>query len=161
MKIGTKSGLPDKIVLPMTPMIDIIFQMLIFFLFTFKIVTQEGDFNVKMPVGMAAGSPQEPGLPPIRIRLAAHPDGSIASIKMGDRGVSTFADLHNQIIGYVGTQGGPGSLAESTEVELDCDYDLRYEYVIAAITAVSGYVDPNNKIVKLIEKIKFSPPKKP
>ena len=40
----------DKIELQMTPMIDIVFQLLVFFIMTFKIVTQEGDFNIKMPL---------------------------------------------------------------------------------------------------------------
>ena len=40
----------DKIELQMTPMIDIVFQLLVFFIMTFKIVAQEGDFNIKMPV---------------------------------------------------------------------------------------------------------------
>ncbi len=34
----------------MTPMIDIVFLLLVFFLFSFKIVVQEGDFNIRMPV---------------------------------------------------------------------------------------------------------------
>jgi hypothetical protein len=33
--------------------------------------------------------------------------------------------------------------------------------VINAVTAISGYVTPDGRIVKLIQKIKFSPPKKP
>ena len=53
--------------------------------------------------------------------------------------------------------------AEATEVELECDYHLRYEYVMDAITAVSGYIDrtPDGQaqIVELVKKIKFSPPK--
>ena len=44
------------------------------------------------------------------------------------------------------------------EVELDCDYNLKYNYVVQAITAVSGYRE-GDQIVKLVEKIKFSPPK--
>ncbi len=40
---------PEKIELQMTPMIDIVFQLLIFFIMTFKIVEVEGDFNIKMP----------------------------------------------------------------------------------------------------------------
>jgi len=31
--------------------------------------------------------------------------------------------------------------------------------VIRAITAVSGYVSPDGQIVRLIEKIKFAPPR--
>ena len=47
----------------------------------------------------------------------------------------------------------------SAEVELDCDYDLKYENVIEAITAVSGDVSPDGQVIKLVEKIKFSPPR--
>ena len=57
-----------------------------------------------------------------------------------------------------GDDSGPGSIAESTEIELDCDYRLRFEYVINAITAVSGTIR-DGQIVKLIEKIKFAPPR--
>ena len=80
---------------------------------------------------------------------------------MGERALPNFNALHNEIIGIVGTQTGPGSLAEAAEVELDADYNLQFRHVISAITAVSGYVDPNGRIVKLIEKIKFSPPRQP
>jgi biopolymer transport protein ExbD len=48
----------DKIELQMTPMIDIVFQLLVFFIMTFKIVSQEGDFNIKMPLAaQQAGAP--------------------------------------------------------------------------------------------------------
>ena len=44
-------------------------------------------------------------------------------------------------------------------MEIDADYGLHYEYVIEAITAVSGYVDPETGLIKkLVEKIKFAPP---
>ncbi len=65
-----------------------------------------------------------------------------------------------QIRDIVGDDRGPGSVAASTEVELDCDYKLRFESIIDAITAVSGYVaSAGRSIVKLIEKVKFSPPR--
>ena len=41
----------------MTPMIDIVFNLLIFFVMTFKITAPEGDFNVKMPAQAAQGVP--------------------------------------------------------------------------------------------------------
>jgi hypothetical protein len=62
------------------------------------------------------------------------------------------------VIDLVGT--GPGSNADRTEVELDCDPDLAYDNVIGAVTAVSGMVQPDGTIVELIKKIKFAPPKK-
>ena len=59
----------------------------------------------------------------------------------------------------VGNESGPGSIAARTEVELDCDYNLRYEYAMQAITAVAGYIDPDNHVVTLIDNIKFTQPK--
>ncbi len=38
-----------KAELQMTSMIDIVFLLLIFFILTFKIAPQEGDFNIKLP----------------------------------------------------------------------------------------------------------------
>lgn len=161
-KVG--SGAPDKVEQQMTPMIDIVFQLLTFFIMSFKIATVEGDFSIKMPLAApSAGqpTPDQPLLPPIRVRLTAGPGGELAGIRMGERTLPSFAALHNEIIGIVGTQTGPGSLASEAEVELDADYNLQFRYIINAITAASGYVDPNGRIVKLIEKIKFSPPRKP
>lgn len=43
----------------MTPMIDIVFQLLVFFIMTFKIVSQEGDFHIKMPVANLAPRPSD------------------------------------------------------------------------------------------------------
>lgn len=182
----------------MTPMIDIVFQLLIFFIMTFKIVSQEGDFNIHMPLAaIETGPPQDPLPPPIKIRLAAVSDadarannlkkGELAYVMLNDTRYdaryvpveeigeddkkytinvvdtdSTFRELHSRIINLIGTSTGPGSFQEDIEVELDCDYNLRYERVINAITQVSGFIDPNTgDVVKLIEKIKFSPPRGP
>ena len=40
----------DRITLQTTPMIDIVFQLLVFFIMSFKIVLPEGDFNIRMPL---------------------------------------------------------------------------------------------------------------
>lgn len=151
----------EKIELQMTPMIDVVFQLLIFFILTFKIVAPEGDFNIKMPLAAPSeGLPDDNLLPPIKITLRAKPDGSLARIQFGERPLGSFGQLHNEIREIVGDDSGPGSVAANTEVELDCDYQLKFENAMKAITAVSGYVDPDTGgIVKLIEKIKFSPPR--
>jgi biopolymer transport protein ExbD len=161
MKLRRTGGNVDKVEMQMTPMIDIVFQLLTFFLFSFKIAAPEGDFNINMP---AAGTPAQNQLDdslPIQIRLTANPDGTLGNILLRDRPLASFDELHSQIIGIVGDDRGPGSVAEKTEVELDCDYNLKYEHVIRAVTAVSGYLTDDGNVVKLIEKIKFSPPKKP
>jgi hypothetical protein len=70
-----------------------------------------------------------------------------------------FDELNKEIIALV---HGDTQMAENVEVELDCDYGLHYENVVRAISAVSGYVDPeSNSIVKLVQKIKFAPPHAP
>ena len=164
MKIrhSTTSG-RERIQLQMTPMIDVVFQLLVFFIFTFKIVAQEGDFNIKMPLAAPPEQlPQDPQLvPPMKVRLSADPDGTLVGISLNDNSFESFRDLQNFIIGFIGDDTGPGSARESAEVELDCDYNLRYEYTVAAVTAVSGYISPNGDVIKLIEKIKFAQPRPP
>ena len=155
-----KGGGDEKIELQMTPMIDIVFQLLVFFIMTFKIVSQEGDFNIKMPLAApAAGAPDELQIPPIKVRLRAGGGGLLAGMSLNERGVGTMEALRLEIIGLIGDERGPGTIQETAEVELDCDYGLRYEHVIQAITAVSGYIDETGNVVKLVEKIKFAPPR--
>ena len=160
MKIrhSTSSG-QNKVEMQMTPMIDIVFQLLIFFVMSFKIASQEGDFNIKMPLNAADSAQDEEPQLPIKVRLKAAGDGKLAGIEMNGRPMSNFDELRKEIIAIVGSDTGPESAAAKTEVELDCDYALKYEYVVSAVTAVSGYISPDNQIVKLIEKIKFTAPK--
>jgi len=49
----------------------------------------------------------------------------------------------------------------SAEVTIDADYNLDYENVIKCITAVSGEKDAAGHITKMVEKIKFAPPRPP
>jgi biopolymer transport protein ExbD len=162
MRIRNIASRSDTVELQMTPMIDIVFQMLVFFIMSFKIVLPEGDFNIKMPrAAPREGLPDEMSLPPIQVHLTANQDGQLASLRMNDQALDSFQALRQRIIGLVGDDRGPGSLAESAEVELKCDFNLKYRYVIDAISAISGYVTPEEKVVKLIEKIKFAPPTPP
>jgi biopolymer transport protein ExbD len=157
----------EEIELQMTPMIDIVFQLLIFFIMTFKIVLPEGDFNIKMPLKAptAEGTPEPlPEIPPVTIRITALPSGNVDELLFGNRpmgkpGDPDFDDLRQQVKDMVGPDPGP-SVLESTEVELDCDYNLNWEYVIKAMTAVSGYVD-QGRIVRMVEKISFAQPRSP
>lgn len=154
------SSLGDKVAVDMTPMIDVVFQLMSFFMCTLKVVAPEGDFDIRMPLGAAAAAaPDDQQVPPVRVRLTANADGSLAGIAMNGTTVSDFEELRKRVIGLVGTDTGPNSLAEKTEVELDCDYSLKYVNVVRAITAVSGKVQ-DGQIVELIKKIKFTPPKR-
>jgi biopolymer transport protein ExbD len=154
-----KSQLSDKIEINMTPMIDVVFQLMSFFMCSLKIVAPEGDFDIRMPLGRSASNVvDDQQVPPIKVKLSAGPDGSLAGISMNGNPVADFNELQRKVVGLVGKGRGPDSLAERTEVEFDCDYPLKYVNVVRAITAVSGTVQ-DGQIVELIKKIKFTPPK--
>jgi biopolymer transport protein ExbD len=155
-----KSELADKIAIDMTPMIDVVFQLMSFFMCTLKVVAPEGDFDIRMPLGAAAAAaPDDQQVPPVRVKLTADGGGGLASIAMNGTVVGDFDELRRKVVGLVGTDTGPNSLAEKTEVELDCDYGLKYAETVKAVTAVSG-MKQNGEIVELIRKLKFTPPKK-
>jgi biopolymer transport protein ExbD len=160
MGVPIKKQPGSKIAIDMTPMIDIVFQLLTFFVMTLKIATAEGDFNIKMPLSAPrAGKPDPNQLPPMKLYLKADTAGNCARVVMNESefsGDDRWTRLHNHVAGIV----GDGSLAASAEVELVCDYNLHYEHVIEAITAVSGSKQ-GDQIIKLVEKIKFAPPTAP
>lgn len=164
MKIRHRSDMAEeKIELQMTPMIDIVFQLLIFFIFSLRISAQEGDFNISMPLAAPnAGAVEDSTLPPLKLQLTADANGNLAAngIRLNDRQFTEFGSLHAYIRGLIGDESGPGSVGDA-EIEIDCDYQLRYLHAIDAVTAVSGYLDANGNVIKLIDKIKFSPPEKP
>ena len=156
-----KKGDETKVEMQMTAMIDVVFQLLIFFMLSFKIVAMEGDFNVKMPLAAPrAGLPDDKQIPPVKIRLEANAEYGLGRLSLNGQVYEDPEKLRNYIIGFIGPERGPGSLQDTAEVELDCDYDLKYAEVVAIVTAVSGYVADDKTVVKLIEKIKFAPPRK-
>ena len=69
--VKRESQLTEKIDINMTPMIDIVFQLMAFFIMSLKIVQAEGDFDVRMPLGAAAAAaPDDQLVPPVRVRLS-------------------------------------------------------------------------------------------
>ena len=159
MKIRKNNTDEQKVELQMTPMIDIVFQLLIFFIMTFKIVPREGDFNIRMPQASPSQAMPDESLLPLRIQLTANSEGELSGIQLNEQDFRDFVELREYVIGYLADVSGPESAKDSAEVELDCDYDLRYEFVVRAITAVSGYRDKaTNQVIPLVERIKFTPP---
>jgi len=168
----------DKVDLNMTPMIDIVFQLLTFFLFSIKQVDTEGSFTIKMPTPSSKPSElDEPAFPKALV-MNADARGWLTSIsfegkkysvpapenteglKPSDRAKAfnqannAFNSVHQQVLSMVGSNA-PGG-AKALEVELDCSPNLKYSYVIQAINAVSGHKEAD-VVRPLIEKIKFKP----
>ncbi len=148
----------EQITLQMTPMIDIVFQLLVFFIFTFKIVLPEGDFNIRMPASSASQSSQPSETPLLRVRLRANSNGELAGVQLGDltfSGDAPFLQLHEAIRGMIHDGGGPVSTDQ--EVEIEADYNLKYRYTMNAITAITGEIDDNGEQHKLVEHVRFAP----
>jgi biopolymer transport protein ExbD len=144
-----------------TPMIDVTFQLLTFFMFTLKIVGPEGDFNINMPPP-GAGAAKSEVLPDIKVRLVATPDGELASLRLGERQLGNdpgaFQRLNNEILKLIG--GANSARSKEVEVEIDADYHLNFDFVVKAIGACTGRLAPDGKtIIRYVEKIKFAPPK--
>ena len=86
MKIRNTNKSTGKIELQMTPMIDIVFQLLVFFIMSFKIASVEGDFNIKMPLGAPReGVPDPHQLPPIKLKLSANSSGQLTKIQLNQK----------------------------------------------------------------------------
>jgi biopolymer transport protein ExbD len=158
MKIRrTTSGAPDKIELNMTPMIDVVFQLLSFFMFTLRISAVEGNFDIKMPATARTMVDDIDANVALKVRLIAKPDGSLAQIVYNDRPLASFAALRSQIVAFIGNDQ---AARQNAEVEIDADFNLHYKYVMDTITYVSGYLAEDGQTrVDLVQKIKFAPPR--
>ncbi len=147
--------------LQLTSMIDVVFLLLIFFVMTFKIAAQEGDFSVKMPLQGSGAPPEQDADLPIKLRLKSDAGGNLADIVVNEN--QSFGKDFGKLRAFI-LQMNPGGTAGPTdakgpEVELDLDYQLNYEYVIGAITSVTGYKQGDD-VIRLVDRIKFAPPRK-
>ncbi len=165
MKIRRSDREAQEIKLDMTAMIDVVFQLLIFFVMTFKTPVYEGDFGIKMP--RASATPQEmlettPN--PLMIRLRATDNGELQSLNIvfqadnltynydPANATGIFTSLNEYVIGIVGGQRSP--MGGDIEAELEIDSTLRYDFTVRTIEAISGYKEAD-QIFTLIEKINF------
>jgi biopolymer transport protein ExbD len=162
MKIRNRTG-TQKIEVQMAPMIDVVFQLLIFFMLTLKVIEPEGDFDINMPLGAPAESAvTDAELPPFKVRLEAVPgSGELQQLFFNGAplgsGPGAFQLLNSEILKAVNalTATGPENL-DKQEVEIDPDYGLNYKYIISAIGACSGKM-VDGTMVRYISRIKFAP----
>ena len=162
MKIRNRSGEGEKIETQMAPMIDVVFQLLIFFMLTLKIVEPEGNFDINMPLGKPQQSTvTDADLPPLKVRLIAGADGQLADLQFNQQslgqGAAAFALLNDQVLKAVNSlkAAGPENL-DKQEVEIDPDFNLDYRHIISAISNCSGKM-VDGKMIRYISRIKFAP----
>ncbi|MEM7452788.1 MAG: hypothetical protein AAF456_00405, partial [Planctomycetota bacterium] len=121
------------------------------------------DFNIKMPLATNNPMDIEEQLPDvIYIELKAAADGSLLEI-YADNGIidATFSDpqtrfdeLTKFVEESLAGEADPSTAVE-TEVEFDIYPELKYKYTVKAIESVSGTINEDGTINKLIESIKF------
>src|SRR5438128_9194252 len=102
-KIKGTGGGAAKIDINMTPMIDVVFQLLTFFLMTFKVASPEGDFNLKLPKEERSAGPANTQTEMITIRLVAASNGDLARLQIQSNppltgGATAFTRLHNEVV---------------------------------------------------------------
>ncbi|MFQ5734442.1 MAG: ExbD/TolR family protein [Planctomycetaceae bacterium] len=84
MKFRGSDTVAEKIEPQMAPMIDVVFQLLIFFMLTLKIIEPEGSFSINMPQGKPKADPtQQITIPPLKITMDANADGSLRALQIG------------------------------------------------------------------------------
>ncbi|MBR4834393.1 MAG: biopolymer transporter ExbD [Thermoguttaceae bacterium] len=160
----------EKTELQMTSMIDVVFLLLAFFVITYKTPEVEGDFGIRMPVEAQSNqAPTLDELTPVVVRLTADSRGELSGIRFGDAALGDMNALRSAVYRYINQNGvafsdaysgaGTPEFRDDLEIELDCDPALRYRYAVQAITAVAGYLNSEGQIVKMVDKVKFAPPK--
>jgi biopolymer transport protein ExbD len=136
MKIRPRGG-DAKVELQMTPMIDVVFQLLVFFLFTFKIVPVEGEIGVNMPPLAAGAKPKSDDIEiteKVKIKLQSSDDGALIGIIVGENEIGENPTALTQLLRE--SVVGPGGKASDAEVEIDGDRRLLYHFVIRVTNAV-------------------------
>ncbi len=81
-----RAGEAAKVEMQMTPMIDMVFQLLIYFLFTFRITVSEGDFNVKLPTPLEEATPEDL-VAPLEVGLRADEAGQLRELVISSRSI--------------------------------------------------------------------------
>jgi len=168
MKVRGTGKKAEKIEPQMAPMIDVVFQLLIFFMLTLKIVAQEGDFNINMPIGQSSSTATDMDIQTINVHLVANTDGTLGNVLYNNSplgvGEQAYLKHNDKVRDAVGFRNGK-PLNTDVEVEIKADYNLHYRYTIRAVSACTGTMqktaDGEMQLFRYVEKIKFAPPQSP
>jgi biopolymer transport protein ExbD len=142
-----RPGPPDEVAFPVTPMLDMAFQLLAFFIITFKPPTQETHLDLDLPAtAVALPSAARGSAQPIParnvdtdlendllVRALADDLGDLKALKLGEANVSDLATLGNRLRQYTELLEG-----KPLRVRLVADDNLRYEPAARIIATCSA-----------------------
>lgn len=92
----------------------------------------------------------------VKLHLKADDKGDLAEIIFNGRTYDRFADVNRYLRDIHQTR--PDSMPE--KIEVAADYQLKYQYVIRAVSSVTGYMTRDGRTVRMATTIKFIPSKK-
>jgi biopolymer transport protein ExbD len=133
--VRRRSDIP-RVELKMTPMTDVVFQLLAFFMLTFTVLAREGDFVIQSPrMPPATGIPRDDVDLPERVVLEADHAGKLTGILFRGgryRGVVEFAASLTREIRSPEVEGK----RPTTEFEIICPERLKYEHVVGVLDVI-------------------------
>lgn len=140
----SRLAMPEEVAFPVTPMLDMAFQLLAFFVLTFQVPSRETRLDLELPVAPVAlpgralprasvsgplGDELETNVP---IRAEADEKGGLKSLRLGEAAVASPEALGERLQRY-------GSLLEGRplRIVLIADDALRYEIAAQLIGVCS------------------------
>jgi biopolymer transport protein ExbD len=120
--------------LPMDSMVDIVFQLLIFFLFTFQVRMLETVLatEIAVPRPPSAQPVEKDDRPPLQLVLQARPDGAIESLTLDGEPVASLEALATAL-----ARREADRPAEKRQVALRPAEGVRYDGVVQAARVVA------------------------
>jgi biopolymer transport protein ExbD len=131
----------EKVSLRLTPMVDVIFLLLIFFMYSARFRTLEGQLGVELPSGRASVRVQQELEKEVKsVTISLRWDGSRTRVFLeGNEFQETTTD---RIFGYLGLQGAltekllrlKGLIPNATAI-IDSDPQVPMEYLVGAVNS--------------------------
>lgn len=137
--------------LQMSSMIDIVFLLLVFFVMTFRITSQEGDFSLATTAADGNTGERITINLPLRLKLDATPEGDLLAMNLNGEHVASFDELQTRLIGLA-----EADALRDVTLTLDCDANLSYQHVIATLDHVTGYRNAAGRLQPLVTTTRFA-----
>ncbi len=142
MKVRGTGKKAEKIEPQMAPMIDVVFQLLIFFMLTLKIVADEVNYDINLPPdGTSASTADNLDNQTLKVKLRSNKDGLLTTIALGEAGNEeignddeAFRKLNARAIKLAGYKPSENDVFnKDAKIEITADYNLHFRYTIRAI----------------------------
>lgn len=142
-----RPGPPEEVAFPVTPMLDMAFQLLAFFVLTFQAPSAETHLDLELPIAPVAlpGGPRGEARPApdrsadadlendLYVRLEADDLGDLKALRLGEAVLPDVAALGDRLRQYVEVLHG-----RPLRVRVVADDGLRYEEAARVMTACSA-----------------------